>query len=99
MVHRAGLEKRLMGAHACDPSVVQDDDLVRIPDGADPLAHDELGGILQLPVEALPEGGIGAVVQGGEGVVKDQDLRLPGQGSASQVLSFFLSVFNLSYHE
>ena len=69
-----------MGAHAHDAALVQHDDAVGVPDGADALGHDEAGDVPQLPGKARPELCVGAVVQRGEGVVKDQDLRPAGQG-------------------
>ena len=80
LVDRAGLHQFLVGTHPHHPPLVQNDDLVRVPDGADPLSHDQSSGILQLPVQAGTEPGIRPVVQGGEGVVEHQDLRAPRQG-------------------
>ena len=69
-----------MFAYAGDLAVVQDDDLVGVPDGADALGHDDPGGVLAGLVQGAAEDPVGLIVQGGEGVVEEEDLRLPGDG-------------------
>ena len=68
-----------MGADSNHPSFVQNNNFIGIPDSTNALCHDHPGGILQLIGESPAELGIGAVVQSGKGIIKDQDLRLPGE--------------------
>ena len=48
-------------------------------DGTDPLGDDNLRRLRQCLGKACPQGCVRLIIQGGEGVVKDQDLRLPCQ--------------------
>ena len=57
-------------------------------DGADPLSHNDLGSGSQLPVQALSKSGIRAIVQGGEGVIKNKYFRFPGQSPGDRQALF-----------
>ena len=68
-----------MGAHADGFAPIQHNNLVRVTNGADALGHDDLGDVVQLFGQPLPQLCVGAVVQRGEGVVEYQNFRLAGQ--------------------
>ena len=60
-------------------ALVQHDDAVGMADRADALRHDQAGRVAQLARQTGAEAGIGAVIQRGERIIKDEDLRLAGQ--------------------
>ena len=73
-----------MGAVAQLFALLQHQDVVGVEDGADPLGDDHRGDALVLLPQGLAQGGVGAVVQGGGGVVQDQNFRGAGQGPGHQ---------------
>jgi len=70
-----------VGAALQDAALVQDDDLVGVLHGAQPLGDDDLGGAGDLPGEGPADEGVGAGVDGGGRVVEDEDLRPLEQGA------------------
>ena len=71
----------VVGAALQDAALVQDDDLVGVLHGAQPLGDDDLGGAGDLPGEGPADEGVGAGVDGGGRVVEDEDLRPLEQGA------------------
>lgn len=69
-----------MGSHSGNGAVVEDNNLIRVPDGADPLGHDQPGGVFAFPVQIFPHLAVCLIVQGREGIVKDQDFRVTADG-------------------
>ena len=57
-------------------TLVEHDDAVRVLHRADPLCDDQARRARKVGFEALSQRRVGAVVEGGERVVEDQDLRL-----------------------
>ncbi len=70
-----------MLADADHLAVVQNDDLVRVHNGADALRDDHSCGVGKLLRDAGSDGLVGLVVECREGVVKNQDLGLGGDRS------------------
>ena len=68
-----------MPADAGDLAAVEHNDLIRMADGADALGDDDFGRIMKLCCQTLAQLRVRAVVQRGEGVVEDQNFRLPRQ--------------------
>ena len=66
------------------PALFQHQNVVRVENGADPLGDDDGGDALVLLPQGFPQGGVGAVVQGGRGVVQNEDLRGACQGPGHQ---------------
>ena len=64
-----------MRSHAGYFSVFQHDNLVRVPDRADALRHDQPGRTRALLIERLAQGAVGLIIQRGERVVENDDLR------------------------
>lgn len=62
-----------MRANTNGLAAFQDNDLVRISDGADALCNDHTGSTLQIFGQCSTEGCIRAVVQSREGIVEDQN--------------------------
>ena len=65
-----------MGTHSVYPSVVQNDDLIRMHDGGDPLGDDDLRAAGQAPGKPLPDLRLCGRVHRAGGIVQDQHLRL-----------------------
>src|SRR5699024_11156355 len=70
----------LVGTEAVDLAVLQDDDPVGVLDGADPLGDNQLGGIRDFLQEGLADHGVGVGIDGGGGVVENENLGLFQQG-------------------
>ena len=64
-----------MGAHSVDLSVVQDDDLIRMHDGGDPLGDDQFchG---RNPGKPRADPAFRSGVHGAGGIIEDKDLRM-----------------------
>ena len=69
-----------MAAHRADLAAVHDNDHIRILHGGDPLGDNQLCGSGQLFAEGFPDQGVGLGINGGGGVVQNQDLWLFQQG-------------------
>ena len=72
-----------MGTDASHISLIQNNDLIRVQDGADSLCNDNGGSVFGLFFQSLAELAVCLEVQCGKAVVKDQDLRLFGNGSCN----------------
>ena len=75
MVDRTAPVELGVGADAGHLTVVEDDDLVGVPDGRDTLRDEEHGHILRVGLNRLSKRGIRREIERGRGVVEDQDLR------------------------
>ena len=69
-----------MGALRHKAAPVEDENLLRIHDAGNPFGHEERGGLLQDRCQGVPDTGFGGVVQGGETVVQQEQLRLAENG-------------------
>ena len=78
-VNTAILHQLVVRADPGHTALVQHDDAVGMADRADALRHDQAGRVAQLARQTGAEAGIGAVIQRGERIIKDEDLRLAGQ--------------------
>ena len=65
-----------MGSTTDDFPMVQDDDLIRIHDGPNPLGYDQDGRISCYFLETFSQCSICLVVKSREGIIKDIDIRL-----------------------
>ena len=74
------LHQFLMGTDSGDLSFLQDHNPVRVLNGTDSLGDDQAGSSFQVRGKAFPQSGIRPVIQGGEGIVKNEDFRFPGNG-------------------
>ncbi len=65
-----------MGAALNDPALVQDDDLVAVPDGGEAVGDDQAGAAppAQVPVDEL----LGQGVEGAGGLVQDEEAGIEG---------------------
>lgn len=79
-IHIAGLEQFTVRALSDHPAFVEHDDAVGIHDGADALCDDQFRGILGLLRERVAYGTVRFEVKCGEGVVEDEDFRMPIHG-------------------
>jgi len=70
-----------VGAALGDPAVVEDHDLVGVPDGREPVRDRDRGPAAADDVERGLHGPLGLVVEGAGGLVEHQDPRIPQQGS------------------
>ena len=75
MVDRAAPVELGVGADAGHLAVVENDDLVGVPDGRHTLRDDEHSHVLGVGLNRLSERGIRREIERGRGVVEDQDLR------------------------
>ena len=64
-----------MRAEPGDLAAVEDEDLIRVADGADALGDDDLRRAGQLLCKPFAQGRVGLIVQRGERIVEDQNLR------------------------
>src|ERR1700761_5718813 len=69
-----------VGARFDDVTVVENDDLVRVADGGQPVRDGDRGPALGKGVERLLHGPFGLGVEGAGRLVQDQDARVPEQG-------------------
>ena len=81
LVDGGSLHQFFVGAHGGDGAVFHDQDQVRVLNGGDALGDDQLGGAGDLLGEGLADGCVGTGIDGGGGVVQDQDLGLLQQGA------------------
>src|ERR1700744_3474322 len=68
------------GARVDDVTVVENDDLVRVADGGQPVRDGDRGPAFGKGVERLLHGPFGLGVEGAGRLVQDQDARVPEQG-------------------
>ena len=64
-----------MSALPHDAAIIEHQDLIGVHDGRDALGDDHDGGVVQLMGQPCAQGGIGLVIERGEAVIKDEDLR------------------------
>ena len=65
-----------MGALPHDVAIIEHQDLIGVHDGRDALGDDHDGGVVQLMGQSRAQRGIGLVIERGETVIKDEDLRI-----------------------
>ena len=65
-----------MSAPLRNPLVVDDDDLVRVADGGQAVGDGDGGAVLGQLLQALLDVALALVVQGGGGLIQDQDGRV-----------------------
>ena len=70
-----------MRALSGDPALVEHDDAVGVADGADALGDDQLGHAGAGLFQRVAQRAVGLVVQRGEGIVEDEDLRPAADGA------------------
>ena len=69
-----------MGSPAHDGPFFQNEDLIRMADGVDPLSHDQNGSPRNLVCQSLTESPIGFKIQGGKAVIEKEEPGMDGQG-------------------
>jgi L-ascorbate metabolism protein UlaG (beta-lactamase superfamily) len=72
-----------------DASAFQDEDLVGVPYGGEPVGDDEAGPVFHEAVEGLLDQPFGGVVHAGGGLVEDEDGRVFEQGAGDGEALFF----------
>ena len=83
-INLVGPHQLFMGASTNNFTLIQDDDLIRIHDGPDPLGHNQDRSILRDGFEAAAQNGIRLIVQGRERVIKDIDIRFFHDGPSNR---------------
>lgn len=74
-------EQFLVRATLCHTAVVEDDDLVRVPDGGEPVRDGERGAPLRQGVDGLLYSVFRTGVEGAGRLVEDQHGRVPENGA------------------
>ena len=80
-----------MSSDTCHLSLIEHDDLVGMADRSDTLCHDHAGGTFQVSGKSSSQFFICFIIQGGEGIVKNQDLRISGDRTGDRKPLFLTS--------